>query len=885
MDTLTFDLNISDTAKTIGSQILESSDKEFIKMGLTRIEANFSNYDDFVFAGRLLINEIVRSVNSMDVYLTLNKSAFSTEVYDYFVEHKDLFDTMMCAYERDNYTNQDYFSAEMLCRQYLLRSTINKGPTETPILSNLRLAVQFYHDVSIDKVLKAFHEMCKSYYTHASPTKFNAGTKNPQMASCFLMNVKDDLGSMMYTGIGDMAMISSHAGGIGIGLNDIRHSDIAGTGDSAGILPYARVCDRAIGYVDQSRKRRGAATGFVNIWHLDAPEFIGAASNFISHDLRLVDLHTCMWTHDLFFERASRDQKWTLFCPNTVKDLKGKYGAEFERIYLQYEHQAPITEETYLQADADYDAIRNEISRTVSPNDEMKIRFTEAAEHLRISKKNRIVYKTVNARDLLEKIGDTQLKSGKPYVMNGDRCNAKSNQQNIGPISNSNLCVEIVQYSSPEQFASCNLASINLPRFGIGRFDHSVVESVDSDAKIMSKLVKVYDFVALGSIVRSVVNNLDKVIDHNMYLFDENKIKNLNFNTRPLGIGVSGLDDAFKVLDIVYGSRESIILNKMIFACMYFNALTESNNIAKTTGPYHHFNTGTCSIFDPSTGRMETLEGSPLSNGLFQFDLWDREYHYDKSLDRIHKSYDPADNIPIDPIYFGSEVSWDDLRSKIVSNGVRHSLLIALMPTASTAQVLRNAESTEAHQANIYTRQLGNGSYNIVNRHLYADLDEINIHNADTVKYIYNNVGKLDGLATHVRSVEPDMSETKYKRIQYLEKKYKTMFDIKPTQYLAMARQRGIYVCQSQSTNVYMVDPTPTQLMGVQHYAYTQGLKTHSYYVRMISAMADTGFNKTVEDSKLFDAGHDGVKASETAVVDAGELMCRIDNPDCTSCQ
>lgn len=880
MDKLVSDLKITSSAREIGEKIYSSSDDEFIQTGLTRIVQDFSNYDDYIFAGRLLINEIVRSVNCMDVFLTLNKSILADKIYDYFVLHKKLFDTLIVAYEDKNYENQDYFSASMMTKTYLLKATVGKKPTETPVLHNLRQAVQFYYDESIDDVIRAFHEMCNSYYTHASPTKFNAGTIKPQMASCFLMPVKDDLGNMVYSGIGDMSMISSHAGGIGICLSDVRHSDIGGTGDSVGVLPYARVCDRAVGYVDQSRKRRGAATGFLDIWHIDAPEFIQAASSYINHDERLVDLHTCMWTRDLFFERAAKGEKWTMFCPNTVKELKGKYGDEFERLYEEYEHKAPITQEEFEKANHEYDLVRSEINKTISPSDELKTRFTKAAENLRLAKKQRIVYRVMDARDLLTSIGDTQLKSGKPYVMNGDRANFKSNQMNLGPINNSNLCVEIVEFSSPEQFASCNLASINLPRFALGKFKHN---PEDTDACIMSKLTKVYDFVELGKISRSLVRNIEKVIDHNLYLFDDHKIKDLNTGTRPLGIGVSGLDDAFKVLDLIYGSRESIILNKMIFACMYFNAISESNEMAKTLGEYKFFRTGNCKVFNPETKRMETLTGSPLSNGLYQFDLWDREYHHDKNLGRENSVYDPADNIPIDTHYFGTEVTWDSLRKDIVEHGVRHSLLLAMMPTASTAQVLRNAESTEAHQANIYSRQLGNGSYNVVNRHLYKDLDEIDLLKNDVIKYIYNNDGKLDGLTEFVvdKFYNNDAPFSLVDRLHYLEKKYATMTDIKVSTYLQMARQRGIYVDQSQSTNVWKIDPTPTQLAAIQMIAYHLKLKTHSYYVRMISATSNTGFNKGVDDFKSF--GSKG-EQSPSDVSNESSPMCKIDNPDCQSC-
>lgn len=875
MDSLTFGLNITDESRAIGEKVIDSNDQTFIQMGLERIAQNLSNYDDFVFAGRLLIHESVRAVPSVETYLALNHDILEPKIIGFMEAHIEQLESLLKECEFDNYNNQDYFSADTLRRSYLLRAVPAKDPTETPILKNLRVAVQLYYDESIEDVVRAFKEMNAAYYTHASPTIFNAGTKNGQMASCFLMNVYDSLDSMMYTGIGDMAMISRYNGGIGIGLNRIRHSDIAGTGSSAGILPYARVCDKAIGYVDQSRKRRGAATGFLNIWHIDVEDFIRAASNYIPQDLRLVDLHTCIWMHDLFFERAKNNEDWTLFCPNTVKDLQGKYGEDFEKIYHAMEALAPVHEQRYLDTDRKYNEIRNEISKTNDPTDELKTRFIKITKEFNLYRKERIVYKKVNARDLLQLIADTQLKSGKPYVMNGDRANAKSNQQNIGPINNSNLCVEIVQYSDPNTFSSCNLASINLSSFRLGSFDHRLDDK--SDDVIMEELSKCYDFEKLGQITRSVTKNLNKVIDHNFYPFDETKIKDFNLKTRPLGIGISGLDDAFKVTDIVYGSKASILLNKMIFACMYYNALTQSNELAKIHGEYHHFRTGTCKIFNHLSKDFEEYKGSPLSNGFFQFDLWASEAAYDDHHGRINKThYDMEDNLPVDPSYFGGVDSWDVLRKRIMDTGVRNSLLLALMPTASTAQILRNAESAEAHQSNIYSRQVGNGSYNIVNRHLHKDLESAKINTPEVNDFIYNTGGSLKGLHDFLINSKTEYSEEVLDRSKFLEQKYQTMFEIKPSLFLKMARQRGIYVDQSQSTNIYIVDPTLPQLMAIQMVAYHNKLKTHIYYLRNTIPTLITGFNKKIEVTKS-----DGPSSPDS---DESIPVCRLDNPDCLSC-
>lgn len=848
MDHLLFDLNPSAVALETGKKVIESTDERLNSIGISRIVQNITNYDDACFAGRLLIYEIVRTIKSIEMYVTLNRHILADKIQNYFIDNAEYLNKIVINSERHNYENQDYFSADTLCKSYLLKAVSMKGPTETPILKNLRIAIQLFSDESLDRVTKAFNEMNENYYTHASPTIFNAGTHKPQMASCFLMNVDDNLESMMYTGVGDMAMISRYNGGVGIGLNRIRHSDIAGSGDSAGVLPYARVCDKAIGYVDQSRKRRGAATGFLNVWHIDIEEFITASSNYIPQDLRLVDLHTCVWMHDLFFERCKRDQDWTLFCPNRAKNLNGKYGDEFEKIYLEYERLAPMSVFREEKASDAYNNLRNQISHQENPSEELREKYRLANEELTAARKDKIVYKVVKARDILHKIGDIQLKSGKPYVMNGDRCNFKSNQQNIGPINNSNLCVEIVQYSDPETFSSCNLASINLPRFSLKAYNYE--KSDENDDTIMNRLSECYDFVRLGEIVESVVENLNKVIDHNFYPFDEKKIKNFNMETRPLGIGVSGLDDAFKVLDLVYGSKESILLNKMIFACMYYSALVASNKLAKIHGEYNRYRTGHFNLYDSTTDSFKLVDGSPLSNGLFQFDLWELEYQHDLKRGRINtKFYSHEDNIPVCPKLFGrNEDSWQNLRQEVMETGVRNSLLLALMPTASTAQILRNAESVEAHQANIYSRQVGNGSYTIANRHLFSDLKSVGYHQDDVLNFVYQNAGKVDGLAKFVESNYPDLSADKHARLEYLEKKYRTMFDIRPSEYLLMARQRGIYVDQSQSTNIYKVNPSLVLLMTIQVLAYDLKLKTSIYYLRNTLPTYNTGFNKKVSD-------------------------------------
>lgn len=894
MEALTFGLKISKNARKIGAKIIASNNRAYIKTGLTRIIQNIYNYDNFCFAGRLLINEAVRTVSSIQMYLTLNDEILNDDVKKFIRDNAEVLDLAVKNSEKFNYINTDFFSADTFTQAYLIHSVSSKGPTESPVLMRLRIATQMYYDVGLARVLEVMNEMNDSCYTHASPTMSNAGTKKPQMASCFLMSVADNLFSMMY-GLADMAIISSMGGGIGMGFNPVRHSDIAGTGDSVGLKPFMQVADKTIGYASQTRKRRGATTGFHNIWHLDSLDIIEGCSKFIPQEMQFVDVTPCVWAHNLFFERCRKKQNWTLFCPNTVKSLNGKYGMDFEKEYLRLESLVQQLDDEYFAADKLYDKARSELAKTDNPTKEQCLKFTEINAALKRAAKARIVYKIVPALDILRKTGTIQLKSGKPYVMNGDRCNMKSNQQNYGPINQSNLCVEVVQYCDPDTYTACNLASMNLPRYAKGRYSlpkdsdgsHGTDDSprAITDEDIMKELARVFDFEFLGRKTQSVTYNIDKVIDHNLYPLSKDKIEDFNKKSRPLGIGASGLDDAFKILDLVYGSRESIILNKMIFACMYYNALQMSNLLAEEFGEYPLFRTGKFKMYDPEIKAEREYSGSPLANGLFQFDMWQREYELDETLDRNNKLYyDPKDNIPIDPKFFGGSCSWDELREIIKVYGVRNSLLLAMMPTASTAQIMRNAESMEAHQSNIYSRQVGIGSYTIINRHLYGDLDEIGLHKPDIVDFIYNNVGKLDGIRDFVFSKYPDSSADTLSRLSYLEKKYQTMFDIKPSTFLLMARQRGIYVDQSQSTNIFILDPTPEQLMGVQLLAYYYKLKTHCYYVRNAIATANTCFNKVSDESKLFGDDEPSSVISPVPVKSKDIPACKIDNPECFSC-
>jgi ribonucleoside-diphosphate reductase alpha subunit len=893
-------LNVSDRAKDIAQTIFQSTNQQVTDAGIRAIIDSIYNYSDMCLAGRLLIYEVARAVPSVKIYLILNKTLLADHIVSFMEANLDYFEKIVADSEYWNYDNHDYFSAKTLCETYLLKSSFEHRPTETPVLKNLRIATALYHDYSnnlesnLRMISLAFDQMNQSYYTHASPTIFNAGTKTPQMASCFLGAIDDSLDHMLYTGCGDMGMISRYNGAIGFTASNIRHSGIAGTGKSSGVLPYLRVIDRMIGYVDQGGKRKGAATAFLDIWHYDIEAFVEASSNYIDHDLRLKNLHTAVWMHNLFYERCFKNEDWTVFCPKTAPGLFGSYNDEFEEKYVMYEKLALERETEYLEAEKQYLLYRRILADGQCTEEE----YLESVNRFQKARKERIIYKKIPAPELMNHIVDIQIKSGKPYVVNGDRANFKTNHMNIGKVNNSNLCVEIIEVSDTKTFASCNLASINLPRYSLRRFNHSLDSATDSE--IIAELAECFDFETFAIMARSIVRNLNQIIDKNFYPLDPSKIKVPNLLSRPLGIGVSGLDDAFKMVDIAYMSRAATLLNKMIFACLYYNAIQQSVELAKLDGEYPLYRTGSYRQWNDSSKSFDICQGSPMSNGKFQFDMWQDEYLYNKHLGRVRAPYDPADNIPLEPRQWqpslSKNVSWETLRRQMMEFGLRNSLFVAVMPTASTAQIMRNSESTEAPQQNIYSRKVLSGYYTVVSRHLYKDLEEIGLNNNKIIDSISDNRGSLQGLTDLIKKYPvlregANWNSEVEARLRFLEEKYRGMFEIKMSHYLQMTRQRGIYVDQSQSTNAYMVDPTIQQRIAYQVIAHNLHLKTCMYYLRNNVGTTNSGFNKTI--SSLLGIQELGESATTAKVEDtvvetpknpeSPVAMCKMEE-GCVSC-
>jgi ribonucleoside-diphosphate reductase alpha chain len=631
----------------------------------------------------------------------------SEEVYEVIKANAEELDSMII-YNRD--FNYDYFGFKTLERSYLLK--INGKIVERPQHMLMRVSVGI-HLNDIEAVKETYELMSKKFFTHATPTLFNAGTPKPQMSSCFLLTMKDDSIDGIYDTLKQTAKISQSAGGIGLSIHNVRAtgSYIRGTnGTSNGIVPMLRVFNDTARYVDQGGgKRKGSFAIYLETWHADIYEFLDLKKNTGKEEMRARDLFFAMWTSDLFMKRVQDDASWTLMCPNECPGLCDVYGDELEALYHKY----------------------------------------EAAGKGR---------KTVRARELWEKILESQIETGTPYMLYKDAANRKSNQKNLGTIRSSNLCTEILEYTSPDEIAVCNLASISLPMFiENGKFDHQ----------------KLYD------VTKRVTRNLNRVIDRNYYPVPE--AENSNMRHRPIGLGVQGLADAFILLRLPFTSDEAKQMNQDIFETLYFAAVTASMEMAKEEGAY------------------STFKGSPISEGEFQYNLWGLK---DSDL--------------------SGRWDWESLRKEVVEHGVRNSLLVAPMPTASTSQILGNNEAFEPYTSNIYTRRVLSGEFIVVNKHLLEDLVKLGLWN-DTLK---QEIMRHNGSVQNIDGIPQDIKEL-----------YKTVWEMSMKDIIDMSRQRGYFIDQSQSLNLFMEGATYAKLTSMHFYAWQSGLKTGMYYLRTKSAV------------------------------------------------
>ena len=631
----------------------------------------------------------------------------SDEVYKVIKKNAEELDSKII-YNRD--FGYDYFGFKTLERSYLLK--INGQIVERPQHMLMRVSVGIHLD-DLEAVIDTYELMSKKYFTHATPTLFNSGTPKPQMSSCFLLTMQDDSIDGIYDTLKQTAKISQSAGGIGLSIHNIRStgSYISGTnGTSNGIVPMLRVFNDTARYVDQGGgKRKGSFAIYIEPWHSDIFDFLDLKKNHGKEEMRARDLFYAMWVPDLFMKRVEENAEWTLMCPNECPGLYDCHGDEFDKLYLKYEKKS----------------------------------------------KGR---KTIKARELWEKILESQIETGTPYMLYKDSANRKSNQKNLGTIRSSNLCTEILEYTSKDEIAVCNLESIALPMFvEDGEFNHK----------------KLYD------VTVRVTKNLNKVIDRNYYPVKE--AENSNFRHRPIGLGVQGLADAFIELRMPFTSEKAKELNQDIFETLYFAALQASVEESKKDGPY------------------KTYKGSPISKGEFQHNMWGIK---DEEL--------------------SGRWDWAKLRKDVLKHGVRNSLLVAPMPTASTSQILGNNECFEPYTSNLYTRRVLSGEFIIVNKHLLKDLVDLNLWNEDMKHELMRSNGSIQD----IKQIPDELKEL-----------YKTVWEMSMKDIIDMARHRGYFIDQSQSLNLFMEGATMSKLTSMHFYGWKSGLKTGMYYLRTKSAV------------------------------------------------
>mgnify|MGYP000190788593 FL=1 len=677
----------------------------------------------------------------------------SEEVYGIIMENAEILNNHI-DYSRDH--NYDYFGFKTLERSYLLR--LNGEIAERPQHMLLRVAVGIHH-ANITKALETYDLMSQGYFTHATPTLFNSGTPTPQMSSCFLLTMQDDSLDGIYDTLKQCALISKSAGGIGLSIHHIRSkgSYIKGTnGESNGIVPMLRVFNDTARYVDQGGgKRKGSIAIYLEPWHPDILAFLDLKKNHGKEELRARDLFYALWTPDLFMERVEQNAEWSFFCPNECPGLQDAYGADFKALYEKYESAGLARE-------------------------------------------------TLPARTVWDKVVESQIETGTPYMLYKDAANEKSNQKNLGTIRSSNLCTEIMEYTAKDEVAVCNLASIALNKYvdmENNSFNHQLLYDVTYHA----------------------TGNLNRVIDVNYYPVPE--ARNSNMRHRPIGLGVQGLADTFALLQLPFESPEARKLNKEIFETIYFAACTASKDAAIAEGAY------------------STFKGSPASKGELQFDLWGMNDH-------------------------SGRWDWTTLKGEIIEHGMRNSLLLAPMPTASTSQILGNNECFEAFTSNLYVRRTLSGEFIVLNKHLVRDLIALDLWSLNMKDEILRHKGSIqaiEGIPDHIKAL------------------YKTTWEIKQRHVLDMAADRGAYVDQSQSMNIHMVDANPAKVTSMHFYGWKQGLKTGMYYLRTKAAADAIQF--TVEAKKGEDQTVGGLadRAEEISSLEA--IACSLDTPDdCLSC-
>ena len=692
-------------------------------------------------------------------------SLIDTQLYKFVLENRETIDAAINM-ERD--FDFDYFGIKTLERSYLLK--IGQKIVERPQYLYMRVALGI-SNFNLEEGLRIYNDLSTHLYTHATPTLFNAGTPRPQMSSCFLIGNKGDDIDGLFNTLGDVAKISKWAGGIGLHVHDVRAkgSYIKGTGgESDGLLPMMKTYNEVARWINQGGKRKGSFAVYLEPWHADVMDFIELRKNHGKEEMRARDLFLALWTPDLFMKRVEEDGDWTLFSPDEAPGLSDVYDTpeekKFTELYESYEQQG-------------------------------------------------IGRQTIKARKLMDAILTAQIETGVPYMLYKDAANYKSNQKNLGTIKSSNLCTEIIEYSSPTEQAVCNLASIALPKYIVDEeFDHQLL----------------YDA------TYQIVKNLNNVIDLNFYPTEETKSS--NFKHRPVGLGVQGLADVFCILGLPFESDEADKLQTEIFETIYFAALTSSKDLAKIHGAY------------------ESIDGSPISRGVFQYQMWG------KTDEDTSGRWD-----------------WKSLRKEVVNNGVRNSLLVAPMPTASTAQILGNNECFEPFTTNLYARRTLGGEFVVINQHLVKDLLKFDLWNEE----IKNKIIMENGSIQNIPEIPTELKEI-----------YKTVWEMSQKKILNMAANRSVYIDQSQSMNLFISGVNKAKLLAAHLHGWKLGLKTGMYYLRSTSAVdamkglgIDTSTVKSVEPSQVFPTPNNNSLISESTPEVEMTIERPSDSPfECEGC-
>ena len=737
-----------------------------------------SEYDKL--ATRFIISNLHKNTSSSFSEVTqilFDNDKISEHYYKNVMKNKVKYNNVISKNENNDY-DYNFFGFKTLERAYLLK--LDGKIIERPQHMLMRVAIGI-HENNFKDAIKTYKLLSDGYFTHATPTLFNMGTNRQQASSCFLINMKDDSIEGIYDTLKQSALISKNAGGEGISVHGVRAkgTKIKGTnGTSNGIVPMLKVFNETARYVDQGGgKRNGSFAIYLEPWHSDIEDFILLKKNTGAETERARDLFYALWIPDLFMKRIQEDGDWTLMCPHKCPGLNTSYGEEFEKLYTQYEQE---------------------------------------------SKGN----KTIKARYLWNHILDSQIETGTPYMLYKDACNIKSNQNNLGTIQSSNLCCEIVEYTSKEEIAVCNLASIALPKF---------IEDNE------------FNFKKFEEVVKTITRNLNKIIDINYYPVKE--AENSNRRHRPIGIGVQGLADVFAMLKLPFDSDEAKELNKRIFGYMYLYSLEASVELSKKRKKIicdykkllktneqnidliqykkeYYILEEECDLPDKYSGSYSSFMKSPTQQNKLQYDLWKKE--------------------PLDEL----KDKFDKVKEDIKKHGIRNSLLIAPMPTASTSQILGNNECFEAFTSNIYSRNTLAGTFTVVNKHLMKDLLELKLWDVDMKNKIIENEGSVQ----NIKNIPDNIKEI-----------YKTVWEIKQKHIIDMAADRGIYIDQSQSMNIHIRSPTYKMLTAMHFHGWKSGLKTGMYYLRIQTTAKTQQF--TIEEQK------------EEPV-----LACSRDNPDCEAC-